>query len=119
MTMSAPKQGFAFDPFDPAVVADPGPAYSELRTRCPFTRYDGPQHTFWITSDYQEIKGEILQDSPVWSFRWGNAQKDTISDVGFKTDPTYHMAFRNQIAPGFVPKTLSRYPRDSEPIVDE
>src|SRR4051794_35259588 len=96
---------FVFDPFDPAVVADPGPAYSELRSRCPFQRYEGDtgggQQTFWITSDYQEIKGEILQESPIWSFRGGTAKKDTISDIGFKPAPPFHLAFRNEVARGF------------------
>jgi len=101
------------------VVADPGPAYSELRSRCPFTHYQGEQQAFWITSDYQEIKGDILQDNPIWSFRWGNAQKDTISDIGFKTDPPFHLSFRNEVARGFVPKELKRYAADIERIVDE
>jgi cytochrome P450 len=108
-----------FDPFDPDVVADPGPAYSALRSNCPFSRHDGERQTFWITSDFAEIKGEVLQDSPVWSFRWGNAQKDTISDVGFKTDPPFHMHFRTEFARGFAPKPLARYTADIERIVDE
>ena len=110
---------YAFDPFDPTVVADPGPAYAELRARCPFHRFDGPDQTFWITSDYREIREEIFQDSPIWSFRWGNAQKDTISDVGFKTDPPFHMAFRNEIARGLAPRQLHRYAADIERIVAE
>ncbi|MGB8364185.1 MAG: cytochrome P450 [Rhizomicrobium sp.] len=110
---------FVFNPFDPKVVADPGPAYSELRAKCPFYRFDGPGQTFWITSDYQEIRNDILQDNPVWSFRFGNAQKDTISDVGFKTDPPFHGAFRNEIARGLTPKALQRYAADIERIVDE
>ena len=108
-----------FDPFDPAVVADPGPAYSALRARCPFQRFDGPSQTFWILSDHQEIRETVLQDNPVWSFRWGNAQKDTISDVGFKTDPPFHMAFRNELARGFTPRAMSRYVADVERIVGE
>ena len=110
---------YAFDPFDPTVVADPGPAYAELRAKCPFHRFDGPDQTFWITSDYREIREEIFQDSPIWSFRWGNAQKDTISDVGFKTDPPFHMAFRNEIARGLAPRQLRRYAADIERIVAE
>jgi cytochrome P450 len=113
------SEPYAFDPFDPAVVADPGPAYSKLRAECPFHRYDGPDQTFWITSDYREIKHEILQHGPVWSFRFGNAQKDGISDVGFKTDPPFHLGFRNELARGFVPKKLERYAADIERIIDE
>ena len=110
---------FSFDPFDPKVVADPGPAYSELRTKCPFQRFDGPDQTFWILSDYNEIRADILSNNPVWSFRFGNAQKDTISDVGFKTDPPFHMAFRNEIGRGLRPQALERYGADAERIVGE
>ena len=113
--MSAPR----FDPFAPEVVADPGPAYSALRARCPFARHDGPDQTFWILSDYREIREEILQDNPLWAFRWGNAQKDGISDVGFKTDPPFHIGFRNAIARGFTPKRLAPYRDVAERIVDE
>ena len=95
------------------------PPIRELRAKCPFYRFDGPGQTFWITSDYQEIRNDILQDNPVWSFRFGNAQKDTISDVGFKTDPPFHGAFRNEIARGLTPKALQRYAADIERIVDE
>lgn len=109
----------AFDPFSPEVVADPGPAYARLRAECPFHRVDRPGQTFWIASDYAEIKEDILQDSPIWSFRWGNAQKDTISDVGFKTDPPFHMAFRTEIARGVTPKALKRYEGEIARIVDE
>lgn len=108
-----------FDPMAPETLADPGAAYSELRAKCPFHLYEGPDFKFAITSDYREIKEEILQDSPVWSFRFGNAAKDTISDVGFKTDPPFHMAFRAALTPGFAPRQLAKYEADITRICDE
>jgi len=108
-----------FDPMAPETLENPGAAYSELRANCPFHLYEGPYFKFAITSDYREIKEEILQDSPVWSFRFGNAAKDTISDVGFKTDPPFHMAFRAALAHGFVPRQLRTYEGDIERICDE
>lgn len=108
-----------FDPMSPETIENPGEAYSRLREQCPFHRYDGPDFRFAITSDYREIKEEILQDSPIWSFRFGNAAKDTISDVGFKTDPPFHMAFRAALAPGFNPRQLKSYQGDVERIADE
>jgi cytochrome P450 len=108
-----------FDPFDPAVVADPGPAYSRLNATCPFARHEGPDQTFWIVSGHDEIKNKVLQHSPVWTFRFGNAQKDGISDVGFKTDPPFHSEFRAALSKGFAPKALARYSGDVERIVAE
>ncbi len=103
----------------PETLADPGAAYSALREQCPFHRYQGPDFQFAITSDYREIKEEILQDNPVWSFRFGNAAKDTISDVGFKSDPPFHMSFRAALAAGFAPRQLKTYQGDVERICDE
>jgi cytochrome P450 len=108
-----------FDPMSPETLANPGAAYSDLRAKCPFHRYDGPDFKFAITSDYREIKEEILQASPVWSFRFGNAATDTISDVGFKSDPPFHMAFRAALASGFAPRQLKTYEGDIERICDE
>ncbi|MBL8543348.1 MAG: cytochrome P450 [Hyphomonadaceae bacterium] len=108
-----------FDPMSAETLENPGTAYSQLRAQCPFHVYDGPDFKFAITSDYREIKEEILQDSPIWSFRFGNAAKDGISDVGFKTDPPFHMAFRAALSPGFTPKQLKKYEADIERISDE
>lgn len=108
-----------FDPMAPETLADPGASYSELRAKCPFYRYSGPDFQFSIISNYREIKEDILQDNAVWSFRFGNAAKDGISDVGFKTDPPFHMAFRAAMAPGFAPKQLKAYTADIERISDD
>jgi cytochrome P450 len=108
-----------FDPMAAETLANPGAAYGALRAQCPFHRYDGPDFQFAITSDYREIKDEILQHNPVWSFRFGNAAKDTISDVGFKSDPPFHMAFRAALASGFNARQLKTYEGDVARIADE
>ncbi|MGE0742378.1 MAG: cytochrome P450 [Hyphomonadaceae bacterium] len=108
-----------FDPMAPETLADPGAAYSKLRAECPFHRYEGPDFKFAITSDYREIKEQILQDNPIWSFRFGNAAKDTISDVGFKSDPPFHMSFRAALASGFAPRQLKTYEGDIARITDD
>ena len=77
---------FKFDPLSPETMADPGPAYSELRARCPFHHHKSEIHDFYVTSRYDEIKRDVLSDNPVWSFRFGNAAKDTMGDVGVVTD---------------------------------
>jgi cytochrome P450 len=106
---------YRFDPLAAAAQEDSGAAYSELRARCPFYKYEGEQLQFWITSRYDEIKRDILGDNPIWSFKYGNAAKDTISEVGFKTDPPFHTAFRAAMQPGLKPKSLLRY----EPVALE
>lgn len=109
----------AFDPMSARTLEDAGAAYSELRAKCPFHECRGEHYQFWITSDYDEIKRDILADNPTWSFKYGNAAKDTISEVGFKTDPPFHNAFRLAMQPGLAPKAVQRYEADAERITNE
>ena len=113
---SATVQALEFDPLSPQTLAEPGPAYSQLRERCPFHHHQSEKHDFYVTSRYEEIKREVLADNPVWSFKFGNAAKDTMSDVGFVTDPPFHMAFRAALQPGLLPRALRGYEPKIESI---
>ena len=108
-----------FDPLSPQTLADPGPAYSQLRERCPFHHHRTETHDFYVTSRYDEIKQQVLADNPVWSFRFGNAAKDTMGDVGFVTDPPFHQAFRAVLAPGLAPRAVKRLEPQIEAIAAE
>ena len=48
-----------FDPLSPQTLADPGPAYSQLRERCPFHHHRTETHDFYVTSRYDEIKQQV------------------------------------------------------------
>jgi cytochrome P450 len=100
---------WTFDPLSEQTLKEPGAAYSALRERCPFHHHQSDEHDFYVTSRYDEIKREVLADNPVWSFKFGNAAKDTMSDVGFVTDPPFHQAFRAVLQPGLLPKALQGY----------
>lgn len=106
--MSPQDQPYHFDPTSPAVMEDPGAAYGELARRAPFHALETAQHRFWITSDYAEIRDAVLSDNPDWSFKWGNAAKDTAHDTGIVTDPPFHNAFRNVLLPGLTPAAMQR-----------
>ena len=110
-----------FDPFAADALSDPGTAYGALRAACPFHRQPAAngQPEFYVLSDHAEIKNDILQDNPVWSFRFGNAAKDSISDVGFKTDGAFHAAFRLVVQRGLTPAAVKAYRPRIEAIVDE
>lgn len=110
---------YAFDPTSGAALDDPGRSYGELARRCPFYSLDTSSHRFWITSDYEEIKNYVLADNPDWSFKWGNAAKDTAHDTGIVTDPPFHMAFRDVLLPGFTPAAIKALRPAVEAIVSE
>jgi cytochrome P450 len=108
-----------FDPLSEQTLRDPGPAYSALRERCPFHHHVSPKHDFYVTSRYEEIRRDVLSDNPVWSFRWGNAAKDTISDVGFVTDPPFHNAFKTALQTGLLPRVVQGFAPRIEAITAE
>ncbi|HSW03570.1 cytochrome P450 [Aquabacterium sp.] len=98
-----------FDPLSADTLHEPGPAYSALREACPFHHHRSEVHDFYVTSRYDEIKQQVLGDNPVWSFRFGNAAKDTMGDVGFVTDPPFHTSFRSVLQPGLLPRAVQAY----------
>ena len=108
-----------FDPTLPETMEDPGHAYGSLARRCPFYALQNDRHVFWITSDYDEIRNEVLSDNPNWSFKWGNAAKDTAHDTGIVTDPPFHMEFRKVLLPGLTPDALRALRPRVEAISDE
>jgi len=116
--MSDSTTPWAFDPLSPATLAEPGQEYSQLRERCPFHHHRSDKHDFYVTSRHDEIRQQVLADNPVWSFRFGNAAKDTMGDVGFVTDPPFHMAFRAALQQGLLPKALQVYEPQIEAIAN-
>lgn len=115
------KDDFDFDPLHPDTVREPGPAYSELAAKCPFHRYDGDEFNFFITSDYKEIRDEILSDNPTWSFKWGDSAKDweAFNDFGFMTDPPFHLEWASALRKGMTPKRMKYYQPEVEKIAED
>lgn len=111
----ASTTAFRFDPTSREALADPGGTYGELARRHPFYALETDKHKFWITSDYDEIKKDVMADNPHWSFKWGNAAKDTAHDTGIVTDPPFHMEFRNVLLPGLTPAAM----KDLKPKVED
>ena len=112
----------AFDPMEPSTVENPGPAYSELAAKCPFHFYTGNDFSFYITSDYHQIRDHVLADNPVWSFKWGNAPKDWVgemTDVGTMTDPPFHTGWATQLRRGMTPAKIRDYAPEVEAIADD
>lgn len=115
-----------FDPLSEATIKAPGPAYSELAAKCPFHRYVGPDYSFWITSNYRQIREDVLaDDKPVWSFRFGNSAKDwgaqdgEMNNVGFMTDPPFHTEWAAALRKGMTPAKLRDYAPQIDKIADE
>src|SRR5436190_1610475 len=81
--MGAPR----YDPFSEETLADPFPAYAELRARCPVqpTEFTPP---FFTLSRYADVR-EALADPSVWSIRYGQSPQYT-RPAGLVNDPPEH-----------------------------
>ena len=112
---------YRFDPTDPETVHNPGPAYSELASKCPFYKFEGDNHQFYITSDYKEIREKVLSDNPIWSFKWGDGPRDweEFSDFGILTDPPFHFEYMATLRKGMAPSQIRVYRPKIEQIADE
>lgn len=114
-----------FDPLSESTIVNPGPAYSELAAKCPFHHYKGKDFSFFITSDYKEIRNEVLSDNSIWSFKWGNAAKDwgtkegEMNNVGFMTDPPFHLDWASALRKGMTPPKIKEYTPEIETIADD
>ncbi len=103
----------AYDPFSPEALADPFPAYAELRSRCPVhrTEFTPP---FFTLSRYADVR-DALADPGVWSIRYGQSPQYTRS-AGLVSDPPEHTAFRALFSRAFTPRTVERLEGDVDEL---
>ncbi len=100
-----------YDPFGPSTLADPFPAYAELRATCPVHLYDGFEPAFFTLSRYADVAG-ALRDVPTFSSIHGQGPRWT-SQGGLFTDPPAHTAFRRLLQQAFTPRAVA----EMEPFV--
>jgi cytochrome P450 len=110
--MGAPR----YDPFSEETLADPFPAYAELRARCPVqpTEFTPP---FFTLSRYADVR-EALADPSVWSIRYGQSPQYT-RPAGLVNDPPEHTAFRQLFSRAFTPRTVEQLEASIESLADE
>ncbi len=103
MPESAPV---AYDPFSPEVLADPWPAYAELRERCPVhynADFNPPFYTLSRHSDVRAALGDALR----FSIRYGQSPQYTRR-AGLVNDPPEHTGFRQLFNRAFTPRVIAR-----------
>lgn len=109
-----------YDPADPAVLADPYPAYARLRAEAPVEHL--PEHDIWLVSRYDDV-ARVIRDPATFSSRLGmspppvRAGDGTPVGVGYRigapnvrvliaTDPPEHRIFRHAVAACFTPAAI-------------
>lgn len=106
-----------YDPVSPAVLADPFPAYRELRERCPAHQTTAFTPPFFTLSRYGDVR-EGLADHETWSIRYGQTPQYT-SPAGLVNDPPEHTPFRQLFSRAFTPQTVEHLRADIEVLANE
>lgn len=93
-----------YDPVSPEVLADPFPAYRELRDRCPVHHNERFTPPFFTLSRYGDVR-QALVDHDTWSIRYGQSPQYT-RPAALVNDPPEHTAYRALFARAFTPRVV-------------
>ena len=95
----------AYDPFDPAVIADPFPYYQLLQSEAPV--FEVEKHGFFVVSRFDDVE-EVAQNWEDYSTRWGPGPQRVESPVAsiLQSDPPDHTRLRSIIARAFTPRAV-------------
>ncbi|MBL0089297.1 MAG: cytochrome P450 [Ideonella sp.] len=97
---------FAFDPYSPAIDADPFPYYKRLRDEQPC--FWSPEAQMWVLSRYADIVS-AGQDWPTYSSASGNLMTELPGRAGAtlgSSDPPKHDRLRGLIQHAFMKRNL-------------
>ena len=102
--MTAPSLD-AYDPFDPAVIADPFPYYRLLQSDAPV--FEVEKHGFFVVSRFDDVEN-VAQNWEDFSTTWGPGPQRIESPVAsiLQSDPPDHTRLRSIIARAFTPRAV-------------
>ncbi|MFG3010137.1 cytochrome P450 [Streptomyces cinerochromogenes] len=128
----AGSSDLAFDPWDPAFVADPYPAYAELRARGRVVRYEPTDQ--WLVPHHADVSA-LLRDRRLgrtYQHRFGHEEFGrtppppehepfhTLNDHGMlDLEPPDHTRIRRLVSKAFTPRTVERLKPYVEGLADE
>jgi cytochrome P450 len=102
-----------YDPYDPAVLEDPYPAYRQLRDHDPVHRHAGRHDDpdFYVLSRFADI-WEAVRRPDLFSSAHGITFRNEISDLGLAPtivmlDPPVHTRLRGLVGSAFTPRRVS------------
>ena len=95
-----------YDPFDPAVIADPFPYYRLLQQEAPVHKAE--KYGFFVLSRYDDVVA-AAQDWEHFSTTWGPGPQRIESPVAsiLQSDPPQHTRLRSIIARAFTPRAVT------------
>ena len=95
----------SYDPFDPAVIADPFPYYRLLQSDAPV--FEVEKHGFFVVSRFDDVES-VAQNWEEFSTTWGPGPMRMESPVAsiLQSDPPDHTRLRSIIARAFTPRAV-------------
>jgi cytochrome P450 family 130 len=104
----------AYDPYDPALLRDPYPAYRQLRDHDPVHLHAGTDGDpdFYVLSRFDDI-WDAVRRPELFSSAHGLTFRNEITDLGLAPtivmlDPPVHTRLRGLIGSAFTPRRVSR-----------
>lgn len=94
-----------YDPFDPAVIADPFPYYRVLQQEAPI--HEIKKRELFVISRFEDVVA-AAQDWARFSTTWGPGPRRTESPIAsvLQSDPPQHTRLRSIIAKAFTPRAV-------------
>jgi 4-methoxybenzoate monooxygenase (O-demethylating) len=106
--MVATRTALTFDPFDPAVLADPYPAYEDLREAGAVVPL--PDHGVWAVGRYDDVRA-VLRDHETFSSVGGvglrPVSRATEAGLILGVDPPVHTQVRRTVTRFFTPPAIA------------
>jgi cytochrome P450 len=111
-----------YDPYDPAHLADPYPAYQVLRDTDPVHHHRGDgtaaHPDFWALSRYSDVDAAVCDPASFSSASGLTFYRDEIEQLGLAPtivmmDPPEHTVKRRLLAKAFSPKRVA----ETEPVI--
>ena len=96
-----------YDPVSDTTLADPMPAYAELRATCPVHRFDGLERTMYTLARRDDVQS-VLTDPELWSNRFGPGigMGDKVVGDLQRYDPPTHEVRRRFLRAPFLPRAV-------------
>ena len=95
-----------WNPFDPAVLADPAVGHRELLDRCPVHRFERFDPPFFTLSKHADVEA-ALRDVATFSSDQGQGPRFT-PPIGMLADPPQHTYFRDLLQRAFTPRLIEQ-----------
>lgn len=92
-----------YDPFDPVQIADPYPAFEQLRDEAPVYRVPG--RGYWVLTRFDDV-AEALRDHETYSSAKGVGPEPIWAPALITTDPPTHTRLRRLVTKPFTPRAI-------------